>query len=118
MPATLIAADTTKDIEQGSTIYMGLGNVSCATWLLTSSETEKMGEQWIFGYFSGVNETYSFGGSNLLYGGDARDRGNVGHDTDQAGIAAEAVRMCKAEPSRMLRDVAGQVYLKLFRANR
>ena len=79
----------------------GLGNVSCATWLSTPTNRIR-GEQWVFGFWSGLNQASAF------EGGD----GAVGKSTDQPGIAGEVRKLCEEMPSKRLQDAAGTIFYR------
>ena len=90
--------------DSGRAIWTVGGTQSCAAWLANaSSETE--GRWWIVGFWSGRNMQ---NGSN----------GRVGATTDSEGIIGEIRRVCQAEPSLLLINAAGRVYVEMDRDGR
>ena len=85
----------------------GLAGSSCATWL-SSPTSVYGGSQWIFGFWSGLNQQTVFDGG----------QGSVGKSTDQAGIVAEVKKVCSEEPSSQLQDAAGKVFYRFQRLGR
>jgi len=90
--------------DSGRAIFTIGGTQSCAAWLATpASETE--GQWWIVGFWSGRNMQ---NGSN----------GRVGSSTDSEGIIGEIRRVCQVEPSLLLINAAGRVYVEMDRERR
>ena len=88
----------------GRSVWTIGGTQSCAAWLATpASETE--GDWWIAGFWSGRNMQ---NGSN----------GRVGSSTDSDGIIGEIKRVCQAEPSLLLINAAGRIYVEMDRERR
>lgn len=76
----------------------GDGNDSCATAEQTLGAVAV--EQWVLGYFTGVNGVTTV--DHL-----------VGHDTDAAGIMGEIQLECAANPSEAFSVATAKVYYKL-----
>jgi hypothetical protein len=90
--------------DAGRAIWTIGGAQSCAAWLADpASETE--GRWWIAGFWSG---------RNIQNAGNAR----VGSSTDSEGIIGEIKRVCQAEPSLLLINAAGRVYVEMDRERR
>ena len=103
MLAIPFMAPATQD-ESGRTIWTIGGTQSCAAWLATpASETE--GRWWIAGFWSGRNM------QNGAYG-------RVGSSTDSEGIIGEIKRVCQSEPTLLLINAAGRVYVEMDRARK
>lgn len=96
------AADPSQKIH-----YYGLAGSSCATWL-SSSEYQLGGEQWIFGFWSGLNQEAAI----------HNERSDVGKTTDRNGIVGEVKKVCLREPSKQLKDAAGLVFYEFQRSGR
>lgn len=90
--------------DSGRAIWTIGGTESCSAWLATPvSETE--GRWWIAGFWSG---------RNMQNSSNAR----VGSSTDSEGIIGEIRRVCQAEPSLLLINAAGRVYVEMDRERR
>jgi hypothetical protein len=90
--------------EQGRSVWTIGGTQSCAAWLATpGAETE--GRWWIAGFWTG---------RNMQNGGN----GQVGSSTDSEGIIGEIKRICQAEPSLLLINVAARIYVEMDRERR
>ena len=88
----------------GRSIWTIGGTQSCAAWLSTpTSETE--GRWWIVGFWSGRNMQNA-------------SNGRVGSSTDSEGIIGEIKRVCEMEPSLLLINAAGRVYVEMDRERR
>ncbi len=104
----VLAVGPARADDPGTMIQiMGLGTVSCATWLQTPTNKTR-GEQWVFGFFSGANEFSAIAGEN----------GMVSESTDQPGLIAEVKKICDEEPSKLLIDAAATVYFSMRKAGR
>jgi len=90
--------------DQGRSVWTIGGTQSCAAWLATP-ESEAEGIWWIAGFWSGRNMQ---NGPN----------GRVGSSSDSEGIIGEIKRVCQAEPSLLLINVAGRVYVEMDRDRR
>lgn len=74
----------------------GIGHFSCAKWL-SRADYEMAGENWIAGYWSGLN---LFNEKNKL----------IGMHSDWEGIIGEIKKLCLSQPSSLLATAAGNVY--------
>lgn len=77
-------------------MLVGFGNLSCATWLSTSANRQQ-GNDWLLGFWSGINGYGSPGGI-------------VGHTTDSLGIISEVKKVCNNEPSLALIYATARTY--------
>lgn len=85
--------------EEDGLFWIWGGQNSCATWL-SSDEARAFGNEWIAGYWSGLNAH--------------NDRNHmVGRNTDFQGIIGEIELLCRAEPSERISRVTGRVYVRL-----
>src|SRR5262245_6128010 len=93
-----------RQADPGRPVWTIGGTQSCASWLATpASETE--GRWWIVGFWSGRNMQNA-------------DHSRVGSSTDSEGIIGEIRRVCQAEPSLLLINAAGRVYVEMERQSR
>ena len=76
----------------------GTGRMSCAKWL-SHPEYERDGDQWILGYWSGVNVLNP-------------DNHLVGMNSDAEAIFGEVKKICRAEPSTTVNDATARIYYK------
>ena len=88
-------------------LQMGIGTLSCATWL-SDQDTERSGEQWLFGLLTGLN----------VMAATHDDSGVVGKGTDQPGFVAAVKRACDEDRSRPLIWAATGVYARLKQEGR
>lgn len=88
-------------------LQMGLGTLSCATWL-TNADAERRGAQWVFGMFSGMNMMTAIGDKP----------GVVGKSTDQPGVIAAVKKVCDADRSLLLSTATTTVYFRLYQEGR
>jgi hypothetical protein len=105
MRAALIVALMLPSLAwaQDATIYAyGDGNGSCASWLANRT-SERIGSEWILGYWTGRNVSADVADGN----------GMVGSTTDTLGIIAEVKLVCEAEPSKSLLNAADEVYRRM-----
>lgn len=78
----------------------GLGAESCAAWMGGSGVKKVLTENWILGFWSGVNV------------GNPVSR-DVGSGTDSAGIVGEVRLYCTKHPSVLVARAAAEVYIQL-----
>ena len=86
---------------------LGAGAASCATWL-SSPTSERQGEQWILGFWTGSNWVA------LTYG----TKRNVGYSTDNLGLIGEVKKRCLNSPSQTLGTIVTDVFNQFFKAGR
>jgi hypothetical protein len=77
--------------------FWGIGQHSCANWLSNGPAAENAGENWIWGFWSGLNV---FSNTNRV----------VGHGVDAAGIMGEIKKVCIDHPSANVFQAVRQVY--------
>ena len=103
--ALLLAAPAgAAPADSGRSIWTIGGTQSCAAWLATA-ESEAEGRWWLVGFWSGRNMQ---NGTN----------GRVGASTDSEGVIGEIRRVCQAEPSLLLINAAGRVYVAMDKERR
>lgn len=92
------------DDQRGFVYQLGIGRDSCASWLVNAT-SERDGENWILGYWTGVN---SANPGNPL----------VGKSTDGEGLIGEVRLICTSKPSISLVDATVAVYNQFVRDRR
>ena len=91
---------------QAQALVIGIGNLSCANWL-QSPEFKLIGQDWIGGYWSGLNAGMGFRGNDgLKY---------PGIRSDAPAIFGEVEKICVAEPSTKLIEAVDRVYLQFVK---
>ncbi len=91
-----VAAASPRSANDDPVLILGKGTLTCATWLASPADRRE-GNQWIWGFWTGINSYGTPGGS-------------VGHSTDHLGITAEVAKVCEAEPSLLLLYASVRVY--------
>ncbi len=99
-----IAAASPPPANDDPVLILGKGTLTCATWL-SSPADRREGNQWIWGFWTGLNAYGTPGGS-------------VGHSTDHPGITAEVAKLCEAEPALLLLYATVRVYTQFEREGR
>jgi trans-2-enoyl-CoA reductase len=107
--ATVVVLAATLGVGRGdasirNVLTFGMGQQSCASWPETAT-SERDGENWVMGYWSGLNR---FSSRNGLVGVRAG-----GED-----IIAEVKKVCADHPSTNLNDATLVVYSAMEAAGR
>lgn len=90
-----------------STIQMGFGRASCATWL-SSPVNEAEGSAWVLGWWSGRNLSNALNDQN----------GEIGQSTDALGVLGTVKQSCLAQPAVSLSEIVNQLYLEFQQNDR
>lgn len=101
---------------QAQSFIIGIGNFSCANWLL-SPASKRDGQNWIGGYWSGLNVR---GGNSAPtdfpgFWGALNLPGYPGSRSDPPAILGEVEKICVAEPSTNLRAAVERVFLQFIK---
>lgn len=80
---------------------VGIGRVSCATWLKTPA-SEAEGSAWILGFWTGFNYSAALTAENS----------SVGAGTDGLGIIGAMKKRCAENPAGSLTTEAARLYIE------
>lgn len=83
----------------------GSGNSSCASWTMQNPLENLQIEEWILGFWTGMNAANQMDHS-------------VGSKTDSYGVIGEVENICNSNPSEIILNAANEAYLKMMKNNR
>ena len=105
---TLVLLTAQSKADTTNLLTFGIGQSSCAKWLSTPA-LEIEGNDWILGFWTGVNVGTFFAGGG---------RGNIGHSTDAFGIIGEVKKLCLNSPSQLVSTTASVVFHEFVKAGK